>query len=79
MVKNLVFIISFFLLVTNNSLAQEKVVFIDINFIFKNSNVGKELNDQILKKDNQINLEIKKFKNDIEVEKNEIILQQGYK
>ncbi len=77
MVKNLVFIIFSFLLVTNNSLAQEKVVFIDINFIFKNSNVGKELNDRILKKDNQINLEIKKFKNDIEVEKNEIISQKN--
>ena len=77
MFKNLVFIISFILLVTNNSLAQEKVVFIDINFIFKNSNVGKELNEQILKKDNQINLEIKKFKNDIEVEKNEIISQKN--
>ena len=77
MFKNLVFIISFILLVTNNSLAQEKVVFIDINFIFKHSNVGKELNDQILKKDNQINLEIKKFKNDIEVEKNEILSQKN--
>jgi len=77
MVKNLILVISFLLLVTNKSLAQEKVVFIDINFIFKHSNVGKELNDQILKKDNQINLEIKKFKNDIEVEKNEILSQKN--
>ncbi len=77
MFRKLLFIISFFLLVTNNSLAQEKVVFIDINFIFKNSNVGKELNEQIRKKDNQINLEINKFKNDIEVKKNEIISQKN--
>ena len=77
MVRNLLFIISFFLLVANNSLAQEKVVFIDINFIFKNSNVGKELNEQIRKKDDQINLEINKFKNDIEVKKNEIISQKN--
>ena len=77
MVRHLLFIISFFLLVANNSLAQEKVVFIDINFIFKHSNVGKELNDQIRKKDNQINSEINKFKNDIEVKKNEIISQKN--
>ena len=77
MFRNLLFIIFFFLLVISNSLAQEKVVFIDINFIFKNSNVGKELNEQIRKKDNQINLEINKFKNDIEVKKNEIISQKN--
>ena len=77
MFRNLLFIIFFFLLVISNSLAQEKVVFIDINFIFKNSNVGKELNEQIRKKDDQINLEINKFKNDIEVKKNEIISQKN--
>ena len=62
---------------TNHTLAQDKVVFIDINFIFKNSIVGKELNEKIAKKDNEINLEIKKFKNDIEVEKNEITSQKN--
>lgn len=77
MIRRLPFIISLFLLVTNYSLAQEKVVFIDINFIFQNSIVGKELNEQIAKKENEINLEIKKFKNDIEVEKNEITSQKN--
>ena len=77
MVRNQILIISFFLLVTNITLAQEKVVFIDINFIFQNSIVGKELNEQISKKENEINSEIKKFKNDIEVEKNEISSQKN--
>jgi len=76
MLRKLIFIL-FFLLSINNSLADEKIVFIDINFIFKNSNVGKNLNEQIKKKDNQISLEIKKFKNDIEVEKNQIISQKN--
>ena len=62
---------------TNHTLAQDKVVFIDINFIFKNSIVGKELNEKIAKKENEINLEIKKFKKDIEVEKNEITSQKN--
>ena len=77
MIRRLPFIISLFLLVTNYSLAQEKVVFIDINFIFKNSNVGKQLNEKIAEKDNQIDSEINKFKNDIEIEKNEIISQKN--
>ena len=77
MIRNLLLITSFFLLVTKITFAQEKVVFIDINFIFKNSIVGKELNEKIAKKDNEINLEIKKFKNDIEVEKNEITSQKN--
>ena len=77
MVRNLLLITSFFLLVTNITLAQERVVFIDINFIFKNSNVGKVLNERIAKKENEINLEIKKFKNDIEVEKNQITSQKN--
>ena len=77
MIRNLIFTIFIFLIVTNQTLAQEKVVFIDINFIFKNSIVGKELNEKIAKKENEINLEIKKFKNDIEVEKNEITSQKN--
>ena len=77
MIRNLLLITSFFLLGSNITFAQEKVVFIDINFIFQNSIVGKVLNEQIAKKENEINLEIKKFKNDIEVEKNEITLQKN--
>ena len=77
MIRNLIYTIFIFLIMTNHTLAQDKVVFIDINFIFKNSIVGKELNEKIAKKDNEINLEIKKFKNDIEVEKNKITSQKN--
>ena len=77
MIRNLIYTIFIFLIATNQTLAQEKVVFIDINFIFKNSIVGKELNEKIAKKENEINLEIKKFKKDIEVEKNEITSQKN--
>ena len=77
MLRSLLLIFSLFLLLTHNSQAKEKIVFIDINFIFKNSIVGKNLNDQIKKKDDLINSEIKKFKNDIEIEKNELISQKN--
>ena len=77
MIRNLIYTIFLFLMVTNHTLAQEKVVFIDINFIFKNSIVGKTLNEQIAKKENEINFEIKKFKKDIEDEKNVITSQKN--
>ncbi len=66
-----------FLFVFNISYAQEKIVFIDINYIFKNSIVGKDLNEKIKKKDNLISNEIKKFKVNIEKEKNEITSQKN--
>ena len=66
-----------FLFVFNISNAQEKIVFIDINYIFKNSIVGKDLNEKIKKKDNLISNEIKKFKVNIEKEKNEITSQKN--
>ena len=77
MLRSIIFILFFIFFAVNNSLAKEKIVFIDINFIFKNSIIGKDLNDQIKKKDNQINSEIKKFKNEIEVEKNKILSQKN--
>ena len=66
-----------FLLIFNFSYANENIVFIDINFIFKNSYAGKDLNEKILTKDKQINNEINNFKNDIESEKKKILSQKN--
>ncbi len=61
----------------NTSYSQEKIVFIDINYIFKNSNAGKDLHSQILNKDNQLKKEIKDFKEEIENERNLILSQKN--
>ena len=52
-----------------NSYSQEKIVFIDINYIFKNSIAGKDLNNQISKKEKELNLEVSKFRSEIEKER----------
>ena len=71
-------IIFFYLLfVTGNCFSQEKIVFIDINYIFKNSIAGKDLNDQILKKDKELKLEVNKFRSEIEEERNKILSQKN--
>ncbi len=74
-------IISIFLfylfLVTGICYSQEKIVFIDINYIFKNSYAGIDLNDQISKKDKELKLEITKYESEIEKEKKKILSQKN--
>ena len=57
--------------------ANEKIVFIDINFIFNNSEAGKKLQNEILEKNDQINNEINKFKIDIENKKKKLLAQKN--
>ena len=61
----------------SNVFASDKIVFIDINYIFKNSNAGKDLHDQIKEKNDELNLEINKFKNQIEDERIKILSQKN--
>ena len=48
----------FFLLFTNIAFSSEKIVFIDINYIFINSKAGKSLNEEIELKNKKLNYEI---------------------
>tara|TARA_Y100001936_G_C16034161_1_gene647456 strand:+ start:911 stop:1393 length:483 start_codon:yes stop_codon:yes gene_type:complete len=57
--------------------ANEKIVFIDINYIFNNSDAGKKLQNEILEKNDQINNEINKFKIDIENKKKKLLAQKN--
>ena len=58
------------MLISSNVFANDKIVFIDINYIFKNSNAGKDLHTQITQKNKDLNDEINKFQNQIEDERN---------
>ena len=73
--------VSFFLLIlfltTNNLYATGKVVFININYIFTNSNAGKKLFEQIEQKNKQIQIEINEIKTELETEKKQILSQKN--
>ena len=57
MIKNILTIIFFFnLFVLSNTYSQEKIAFIDINYIFNNSDSGKKINKEIKNKNKKINL-----------------------
>ena len=77
MLKNFFLYIFLFLIFTNISYSKDKVVFIDINYIFKNSNIGKELNLKILDEDKNLKREIKDYRKKIDDEKNKILSQKN--
>ena len=75
--KRYIFFCFFFLMFVTQLNANEKIVFIDINFIFNNSEAGKKLQNEILEKNDQINNEINKFKIDIENKKKKLLAQKN--
>ena len=78
MKKKILFFILFFLFAQSvNSFAQEKIVFIDIDFIFNNSEVGIDLKSQISKKNDDLQKEINKYKTEIEEKRKKILSQQN--
>ena len=77
MLKNFFLYIFLFLIFTNISYSKDKVVFIDINYIFKNSNIGKELNLKILDEDKNLKREIEDYRRKIDDEKNKILSQKN--
>ena len=62
MYKLVIFFFFFLFLINNNLYVNDKIVFININYIFTNSNAGKKLYEQIDQKNKQIQIEINKTK-----------------
>ena len=77
MKKYLTIFIFFLLILTKSAFSEEKIVFIDINFIFINSDAGKDIKTQIKKKNNDLQLEINEFKTKIESKRKKIISQKN--
>ena len=61
----------------NNVIADEKIAFIDVNYILNNSIAGKEANKQIDVKQKKITLEFEKLKKKIESERKTLLAQKN--
>ena len=72
-----VFIFFFLIFSLDTCYSKEKIVFIDINFIFNNSIAGKDLQSQISKKNINLQSEIKNFKSKIEDKRKNIISKKN--
>ena len=77
MLINRYIVFVFFLLCSNNSFSSEKIVFIDINYIFANSIAGKDLNNEIKSKNEKLNYEIDEIKKKIESQKKKLLSQKN--
>ena len=69
------FVLIFFLINLTNSVAQEKFIFIDVNYIFNNSTVGKKINKMIQDDTKRINEDLQKFNKKV-VKDRKILLTQ---
>ena len=61
----------------NFSLAENKIVFLNVNYIFSNSIAGKNANDIIKKKILNLENEVNKFSQKVNKEKEELIKQKN--
>ena len=59
---SIIFIFCIAFLFQNFSYSEDKIAFIDLNFIFNNSNAGKKLNKQIEDKSKKMNSEFNEIK-----------------
>ena len=75
--KFLILKIIFFFLIFNISHADEKIRFININYIVNNSDVGKKLNNLIEKKNKKFTDELNKIGKSLEEKKNKILSQKN--
>ncbi len=77
MYKKFFAIIIFIFITNNNVIAQDNLVFIDVNYIFNNSLAGKKVNDDIKNLSKKINSDLKKFQKKINSEKENILKQKN--
>ena len=78
MQKNLLGLIFLFLIsIVTNSFAEEKIAFVDLNFVYSNSKIGKKIIKEIENKKKNINKDFNEFKNKLDSEKEKLIAQKN--
>ena len=70
-------ILSFTFFFNINVLAQEKIAFIDLNYVYSNSNIGKKIIKEIDNKQKKINKEFSDFQKKLDEEKKNLLAQKN--
>ena len=73
----LLIVISFLFLYSNYSYSEEKIVFIDIEYIYANSTVGKNINSEIEKKTKDLEKQFNKNKKTVDDSKDKLSKQKN--
>ena len=77
MTKKIHLLFIFIFLISNDVLAQDKVAFIDLNYLFNTSSAGKKINEQVMSRGKKINSEVKQFQKNIVSEKEKLLSQKN--
>ncbi len=72
---SLIIIFTFFLI--SYSSAQEKIAFIDLNYLYINSKIGKKMNKEMQSKQKNINKELAEFQKKLDNEKKDLLAQKN--
>ena len=77
--RNLICIIIFFLIINlnNTSYANEKIVYLNVNYVFSNSISGKEANKSFENKIKTLENDVKEFTKNIDIEKDKLLKQKN--
>ena len=73
----LLFILFFIFINQNFALSQEKIMFLDVDYIFSKSSLGKDIREQINTKAAKLDSQKKKYKIDLEKEKKDLISKKN--
>lgn len=75
--KSLISIIFLSLFINTNIFAEEKIAFIDLNYVYSNSKIGKKIIKEINKKQKNINKEFTDFQKKLDDEKQRVLSQKN--
>ena len=70
--------ILFFSLINTNVFSQEKVAFIDLNYIYSNSKTGKKIIKEIDNKQAKINKDFEEYQKKLDKEKNDLLSKKMF-
>ena len=57
--------------------AQEKIAFVDLNYVYSNSKIGKKINKEISNKQKSINKEFQEFQKKLDDKKKSLLAQKN--
>lgn len=79
MIRKILILALFFVIFSFNHQikAEDKIGFIDLTYLFNNSNVGKSINKEIKSRNDKINSEFNDYKKKIEKEKKTLLAQKN--
>ena len=65
------------LFIFNSTFAEEKIAFIDLNYLYINSKIGKKMNKEMQSKQKNINKELAEFQKKLDTEKKDLLAQKN--